>query len=55
MQLIQGTLRFGWFLFFIIFIIKRVKFQKSSNLILVISSLFALMAFFQKVSEMSDI
>lgn len=55
MQLIQGTLRFGWFLFFIIFIIKRVKFQKSSNLILIISSLFALMAFFQKVSEMSDL
>lgn len=55
MQLVQGTLRFGWFLFFIIFIIKRVKFQKSSNLILIISSLFALMAFFQKVSEMSDL
>ena len=55
MQLIQGVLRFGWFLGLAIIIIKKVGFKKSDNLILAIAFLFALMAFFQKVSDMSDL
>ena len=55
MKALGGMLTYGLFLAFIILIIKKIRVKNIGNLIIFISLSFGILAFFQNVSEYSDL
>ena len=55
MRALGGMLTYGLFLAFIILVIKKIRVRRIENLILFVSISFGLLAFFQNVSEYSDL
>ena len=55
MRVLGGMLTYGLFLAFVILIIKKIRVRKIGNLIIFVSVSFGILAFFQNVSEYSDL
>lgn len=55
MRALSGMLTYGLFLAFVIIVIKKIQVKKIGNLIIFISVSFGVLAFFQNVSQYSDL